>query len=251
MITEEEKRATVEAFIKDCFFRIGNLERLYGKEGSTRIWDARAEIKHAREFGYEYVVHPKAFWARRLEQRHVLVIPAASKVIQLLRSSERHMYELHPEEFELFVCDRLTHMGFEVERVGRTCARDGGVDIVACPRDLTEFPFLLAVQAKHHRSPSRKIGPAAVKQLQAVVADLPFHAGLLVTNTTFTPDAQWFAKHRAHIVRLRDIDDLRRWIWDNFLGDQEGREIPDTIEVRPGLMVRVPKDILTGQLTRR
>ncbi len=243
MPTENEKRSTVEDFIDERRFRIRNLTRLYGENGSARIGQNRAEISIAHKNGYEYVSDPGGFWRRRvgLDKPRVQSVPVISQVLELLRRDARYMYQLTPDQFELFVCDRLDHMGFAVERVGKCHAPDGGVDIIACPRVITEFPFLLAVQAKHHGSSSRKTGPGAVKELQAVVATQPFQAGLLVTNTTFTPDARWFAGHKSHIVRLRDCEDLRRWLYNDFVADQATREIPETIELRPGLVVRVPR----------
>src|SRR5258708_5194780 len=105
-------------------------------------------------------------------------------------------------------------MGFRCLRIGATRQADGGIDMVVCPRE-TVFPYLLAVQVKSHRS-GRPTPVSAVRDFAGAVLAQPVKGGVLVTNTTFTPDARWFADQRKHIVQLRDFDDLSRWIRDDF-----------------------------------
>jgi UDP-3-O-[3-hydroxymyristoyl] N-acetylglucosamine deacetylase len=164
----------------------------------------------------------------------VEVIDVSPHLLQLLREDIRVLNQLNPDQFEGVICNRLDRMGLDVQRVGHVNARDGGVDIVAWPRE--GFRFLLAVQAKHHRY-SRNTGPEAVKNLLATVNTGPFQAGMLVTNTTFTPHAKWFAAVRPHLVRLRDIADLSRWLMDDFLAEETWREIPTRITLAPGVVV--------------
>lgn len=173
-------------------------------------------------------------------KKRIEVVDVSNHIVEMLREDSSYIYQLSPEKFELLICDRLSRMGFEVERVGNTYARDGGVDIVAWPKAPSPFPYLLATQVKHHRNASRKTGPDVVKNLQAVVASQPFQAGLLITNTSFTPTARWFAESRPHLVRLRDFWDLKRWIWDNFIDEAEWREIPARVELCPGVVINIP-----------
>ena len=150
------------------------------------------------------------------------------------------LQQLGPERFEELVFDRLRMMGFDLQRVGNgTYQRDGGIDAVAWPRSPC-FPFLLAVQAKHTRSLDRKIGPAPVRELLGVLEATGFNAGMLVTNTTFTPSARWFAEQTPMLIQLRDNEDLRRWLRDEFLREYEWRGIPRSIEVCPGITVSLP-----------
>jgi hypothetical protein len=132
-------------------------------------------------------------------------------------------------------------MGFELTRVGSsTYHKDGGIDIVAWPR-ATTVPHLMAVQVKHTASPSRKIGPAPVRDLLGTVQMLGFNIGMLVTNTTFTPDARWVAEQRPLLMRLHDAADLQRWLRNEHLREQEWRDIPTEIEVCPGVFIRWPR----------
>jgi len=132
-------------------------------------------------------------------------------------------------------------MGFGVERVGgHSFHKDGGVDVVAWP-NVSEFPFLMAVQAKHHQSPQRKTGPSAVRELLGVVQGGPFNIGVLVTNTTFTPDAVWVAEHHPLLMRLRDIYAIKRWLQNGFLDEYDWCKIPEQIHICPGVVIQLPK----------
>ena len=149
------------------------------------------------------------------------------------------LHRISPEEFEEFICDRLFAMGFEPRRVGATNRKDGGVDVVFWPRFSEAFPFLGAAQVKHHRDPNTKEGSATVREFVGTLAGHPFNAGLLVTNTSFSPDAEWFAHQHAKLLRLRDFNDIRRWLFNNFSDEAEWREIPTSIELCPGIIIRI------------
>lgn len=144
---------------------------------------------------------------------------------------------ISPREFELLICDRLYAMGLEPKLVGATNRRDGGVDIVFWPRTKSAFPFLGAAQVKHHRDWKAKEGPAVVREFAGVLSSQPFHAGLIVTNTSFTPDAKWFAREHASLLKLREFEDIRRWLINRFDDEEEWREIPKRIELCPGVFV--------------
>jgi restriction endonuclease Mrr len=176
-----------------------------------------------------------------ISESRIEVLDFAEVLLQELRRNPQELHRLDAEQFELFICNRLAAMGMGTTRVGTTHQKDGGIDIVAWPEQDPVFPFLLAVQAKHHSSTRIKTGPKEVREFRDVIEHLPFQAGLLVTNTTFTPDARWAASNRAHLVRLRDFDDLKRWIMDEFLDEAEWREIPDYIEYAPGKKLWIPR----------
>jgi Restriction endonuclease len=144
---------------------------------------------------------------------------------------------LSPEQFEEFVCDRLYAMGLEPRRTGAVNRKDGGIDVLFWPRLQGAFPFLGTAQIKHHRNPKDKVGPIAVRDFSGAIAGHPINAGLIVTNTTFSADAAWFASKRSALVRLRDFTDIRRWVLGNFSDEAEWREIPSSIELCPGVLI--------------
>jgi hypothetical protein len=148
------------------------------------------------------------------------------------------VHRLSPDQFEAFICERFDAMGLEPRRVGGTFQADGGIDIVFWPRKST-FPFLGAAQIKHHRNPATVEGPASARELVGSISGQPFSAGIVVTNTTFSPSAEWFARQHAGFLRLRDFHDIQRWLGDNFDSEEEWREIPATIELAPGVTIKV------------
>jgi transcriptional regulator with XRE-family HTH domain len=171
----------------------------------------------------------------------VEVVDITSKILPILHDDPRKLALLSPEQFERFVAERLDRMGYDMTLSGPTTLKDGGIDLIAIPKMRTVGCFLLAGQVKHHRAGTRT-GRAAVDRLLAWEAS-PFRLGLLVTNTEFTKDALWVAgmeQHRA-FLRLRDFSDLKRWIQDDFSSDRDWREIPETIDVAPGVVIQVPR----------
>jgi hypothetical protein len=149
------------------------------------------------------------------------------------------IHALSPQEFEEFICERLYAMGLEPKRVGGTFQADGGIDVVFWPRDRSSFPFLGAAQVKHHRSPKTKEGPDTVREFVGSISGRPFSAGIIVTNTSFSPDAEWFARQHGGLIRLRGFDDICRWVENNFSAEAEWRELPSSIEVAPDVFVKI------------
>lgn len=158
----------------------------------------------------------------------------------LLEDLER-LKQLSPEKFQLLIADRLEQLGLGVQIVGNIYRKDGGVDIIAYPIS-PSIPFLLAVQAKHHCK-NRMTTPRDVRDFHGAVAsrNSPFHMGMIVTNTTFTPDAKWFANENSNLLRLRDLDDLKRWLQEDFANEYEWREIPKQVELAPGVVIEIPR----------
>jgi hypothetical protein len=130
-------------------------------------------------------------------------------------------------------------MGLEPKRVGATNQKDSGIDVLFWPRHKGAFPFLGAAQIKHHRDSTRKEGPGSIREFQGVMVAHPINAGLLVTNTRFSSDAEWFASRHAKLVRLRDFSDIRRWLLNDFSDEAEWRELPKTLELCPGVVISV------------
>ncbi len=202
----------------------------------------------------------KEFFARRLFVKRTDIQPVAgSDVLQLslfdpveiklvgigrslserISGNPMIIHRLSPEEFEEFICERLYAMGFEPKRIGNAFQADGGIDIVFSPRGSSSFPFLGAAQIKHHRKPTVKEGPATVREFLGSISGHPFSAGIIVTNTSFSPSAEWFARRLGGLIRLRGFEDICRWIENNFSADAEWREIPSIIELAPGVSVRI------------
>ena len=104
----------------------------------------------------------------------------------------------HP--FAQFVADLLKTMGYRT-RVSPPGA-DGGVDVVAYRDPLGIEPPIIKVEVK---SGEGAVGEPAVARLYGAVAAGEF--GLIVTLSTFTPQATKFAAGKANL-RLIDGDEL-------------------------------------------
>jgi hypothetical protein len=202
-------------------------------------WSDGAQINLQFDGGaHEAIVRPT----------QVRLISATRPLLERLAEDFEEVHQLSPEDFEAFTAERFEAMGFHVKRAGASNQKDGGIDFVFLPQGPTAFPFLGAVQVKHHRSPLKFMDPKPIREFSAVLGAHPFDVGILVTNTTFTPDAQWFAKNHAPLLRLRDGQDLRRWIQCQFTDLEEWREIPTTIELCPGVVIEIPRPrLLTNQ----
>jgi restriction endonuclease Mrr len=178
---------------------------------------------------------------RHQDQQRVELVTITPALLSALVADASLVFRISPATFEELLCDRLFAMGFEPRKTGKTNHKDGGVDIVFWPRSRAAFPVLGAVQAKHHKNPDTREGSGVVRDFAAAVGAHPFNAGLLVTNTAFTPDAKWFAKERAALVRLRDLVDLRRWLANRFDDPAEWRDLPSEIQLCPGVTVRLDR----------
>lgn len=178
----------------------------------------------------------------RAEPYIVALAPFSPDAIAKLCEDPEELGRIGPGRFQDFIAERLEHLGLEVKPVGDIFRKDGGIDLVAYPKP-GALPFLLGVQVKHHRSRQQKTGPAPVRDLHGVLTagHSSFHMGMVVTNTAFTPDAHWFAQHCQRILRLRDLEDLKRWLRGDFVNEAEWREIPERIELAPGISISIPR----------
>ncbi|QDT53662.1 Restriction endonuclease [Caulifigura coniformis] len=164
-------------------------------------------------------------------------IALTQKVIRDLQIDPKLIYSLSPDTFEVLVCDRLSKMDFEVRRTGNVNQKDGGIDIVFWKDG--PVPILGAAQAKHHRTREATTRAPEIRDFQGALGD-EFQVGIVVTNTGFSADAKWFAEHRSTILRLRDGDELQRWIRDDFTRGLQQFDAQRTIELCPGVSIDVP-----------
>lgn len=174
----------------------------------------------------------------------VEVVDASQVLVQRLLDDPNELYRIGPERFEDLVQNRIASMGFNTRRTGRTFSKDGGVDLLFW-KDDAPFPFLAALQAKYHSSPDIVTGARDVRDFAGTLRILPIAVGVLVTNTSFSFDARWIAKQLGSQMRLRDEHDLRSWIKGRFVDVGDWREIPDEIELCPGIRLRIPKGGIT------
>lgn len=170
----------------------------------------------------------------------VEVVDASQLLVQRLLNNPTELYRIGPERFEDLVQNRLAAMGFATRRTGHTFSKDGGVDLLFWKAD-APFPFLAALQAKYHSSPDIATGARDVRDFAGTLKATGIAVGVLVTNTTFSFDAQWVGTRLGSQVRLRDQHDLRKWITGRYVDVGDWRDIPEEIELRPGVRIRIPR----------
>jgi hypothetical protein len=219
----------------------------------TKPFDASRPTVPVRERREEHVEHFglifEQLWQRATDDWNrpaclqdapplVYVVSMSAEVIRRLAAAPAELGNLSPEAFELLVADRLSAMGLGVQRVGSSNTRDGGIDMVAWPERNAAIPYLLAVQVKHSGK-NRAVPQSVVRDLKGVLSTVPLDIGLLVTNTRFSPDARWFAREKPNIVRLRDFDDLVRWLRSDFTFETIERDLPREILLGPGLRIPI------------
>jgi hypothetical protein len=166
----------------------------------------------------------------------------SNRHLKWLIKDPSRLTQLSPREFEEFVAERLVAMGFEAKFVTNTNSPDGGIDIIAWPKLPVPFPFLLATQVKHHRAKR----PTGVGQVRDFLGTMKLHEGvfamgLMVTNTTFTANAKWFAANSHSIIRLKDFHDLCKWMSGNFIPLDQWCDFPKRIEISKGIFVDIPE----------
>jgi restriction system protein len=137
-----------------------------------------------------------------------VIVSANAAMVEALKKHPKDVFRLSPRKFEELIAELLDDMGYEVTLAKAT--RDGGKDILASMK--TECgDFLCLVEAKRNRA-DRKIGVSLVRALYGTLCDFKATSGMLVTTSSFSPDAQAFQQNHQYQLSLRDYTDLAGWI---------------------------------------
>jgi restriction system protein len=111
-----------------------------------------------------------------------------------------NIYEMDPFDFEHLICNLFSKIGLE-SRLTRS-SRDGGIDVVAFdPRPV--FGGKYVIQAKRYRN---TVDVSAVRDLYGSMMNENAAKGILVTTSSFGPDARAFAKDKP--IELIDGQNL-------------------------------------------
>lgn len=136
------------------------------------------------------------------------IISASEALITNLKKRPEDMRNLTPRQFEQMLAELLDDMGWEVELTQAT--RDGGKDILAYMN--TELGRLLClVDAKRYRE-DRTIGVGMVRTLYGTLCDYQANSAMMVTTSSFSPDAKEFQQRHQYQLTLRDYSDVVKWI---------------------------------------
>ena len=138
------------------------------------------------------------------------IILANEALVERLRRQPDSIYELPPRKFEELIAELLTDLGYEVEVTPAT--RDGGKDILAY-MSTPHGKLLCLVEAKRFRR-DRPVGIGLVRQLYGTLIDADASSAMLVTTSSFSPDAKAFQQRHRYKLSLRDYGDVIQWIED-------------------------------------
>lgn len=101
-----------------------------------------------------------------------------------------NLLEMDPFHFEHLVCNLFTKLGLEAKLT--RSSRDGGVDVIAFdPRPV--FGGKYVIQAKRYKN---TVDVAAVRDLYGSMMNENAAKGILVTTSSYGPDARAFAKDK-------------------------------------------------------
>jgi hypothetical protein len=154
--------------------------------------------------------------------------------------------DITPEQFELLICKFFKDCGYYVARPeGGALKKDGGIDIYVCPNIATNLaPFFIGIQVRQKQY-GNNIPPDDIRDFDSAIQRSQLASiGMFVTNTTFTPDARWFADKVQKSagfaqMRLRDRNDVLRWVHGKYVSHLDWREVPQSVEVAPGIKVKI------------
>jgi hypothetical protein len=136
------------------------------------------------------------------------IVSATEAIVEELKKRPESVHDLSPRKFEELLAELLTNMGWRVELTPAT--RDGGKDLLAY-LDTDVGEILCLVEAKKHRR-DRKVGVDLVRSLYGTLCDYEANSAMLVTTSSFSPDAHEFQKKHRYQLSLRDYGNIVDWI---------------------------------------
>jgi restriction system protein len=101
-----------------------------------------------------------------------------------------NLLELTPQEFESFVQNLFTKMGYETDQY--RASRDGGIDCMAYKRD-SVAPMKVAVQAKRY---TKTVQPTHVRDLYGTMQHEGATHGIMITTSGYGPGSVEFANDK-------------------------------------------------------
>jgi restriction system protein len=136
------------------------------------------------------------------------IVTASEALVQQLKKHPDGVFDLPPRKFEELLAELLVDMGWRVELTPAT--RDGGKDLLAY-LDTEVGEILCLVEAKKHRR-DRKVGIDLVRTLYGTLCDYQANSAMLVTTSSFTPDAKEFQRKHQYQLSLKDYVNVVDWI---------------------------------------
>ncbi len=146
-------------------------------------------------------------------------VEANAELLDRLNRNPALFRELSPRKFEEIVAEVLDRLGYSVELTPAT--NDGGFDICAAKSERTGGRFLYLVECKRYVPPS-KVGVGIVRALHGVVQQRRATAGLIITTSFFTKNAEIFQEPLKYQLHLKNFNELQDWVANALTGRRGG-----------------------------
>jgi hypothetical protein len=130
------------------------------------------------------------------------------EILKQINQDFSSIYSIEPRKFEELVAELLDRDEFQVEITPKT--RDGGRDILAY-KESDVGTHLFLIECKRYAA-HKKIGLDIVQRLHGVRDDERASAAVIVTTSSFSPDAKQFEERNKYVISLRDGNYLQGWI---------------------------------------
>lgn len=129
-------------------------------------------------------------------------------LLERILANPAAMDQLSWLDFEVFISDLLIVLGFTATHTSKT--KDGGKDVVVLLQTIFgDFTFY--VECKHKVS-KRKVGVAIVRAVYGTVVRDVVAAGVVITNSYFSPAAVEYQRPVSERIKLVNRDKLFEWI---------------------------------------
>lgn len=143
-------------------------------------------------FGAEVSEHPDELTAVAPILSFNMADPRIVDPIDVISDIDKrpNLLELTPKEFEAFVQNLFTRMGFDTKQF--KASGDGGIDCIAYdPTPITGGKYVIQVKLY-----TKTVAPTHVRDLYGVVLDEGATKGILITTSGFGPTSQNFANNK-------------------------------------------------------
>ncbi len=171
----------------------------------------------------------KVDWIQKVAANIKIEVSELNKeLISYFAKHPEQLQSILPRQFEKIIFEILLDRGFDVRltRMGG----DGGRDILAVFKSPSQDEVLTIVECKRWK-PERKVGIAVVERFLYVMNEKDkAEYGIIATTSYFSRDTQPIAKKWSRKLKLRDFNDLVKWLkeYGRWHGDKHsGLWIPD------------------------
>lgn len=137
----------------------------------------------------------------------IVLSPINDEILKYLSEHPEEIYNLSDDDFEAFMAEIYSKLGYNVTRTQQT--RDGGKDIIIRkPEAMGDFIYY--VECKKYAA-KRHIGVGILRNLVGTINTDRVNGGILATTSFFTKDARQFVMENKlqYQVKMQDYDAIR------------------------------------------